>query len=179
MCVAGSCGRVYTLEPNAQSPEEVIALVEQAMPLAQQFIDYPTAFPDWTVEIGGLLSGTGGSTDTVGKNVTIYRNRHRTVDDFVRTITHEMGHVADFEWLDDEDRATYLAIRSIPADTAWRNEALQGGSLDEWQLQPSEDFAEVMAMIWSNGLYVPRTDGLAPAPDAGQLAAVAALVEPG
>ncbi len=176
VCVGGACGRVYTLEPNAQTPEEVIALIEEAMPLAQQIVDYPTVFPEWSLEIGGLLSGTGGSTDAEQQIVTIYRNRHRTVDDFVRTIVHEMGHVADAEWLDDDDRAAYLAIRGIAADTPWRAEGSRGLSLDEWQLQPSEDFAEVMAMIWSAGEYVPRTNTLAAAPDAEQLAAVAALV---
>ncbi|HUF97468.1 MAG TPA: hypothetical protein VMM60_05010 [Ilumatobacter sp.] len=177
VCLGGECGRVYTLEPNAQNPEEVIALIEQAMPLAQQVVDHPTLFPDWTVEIGGLLSGTGGTTDAERKVVTIYRNRNRTVDDFVRTIVHEMGHVADEEWLDDDERAMYLSIRGIPAGTPWRIEAAL--SLDEWQLQPSEDFAEVMALIWSDGQYMPRTDTLAPAPDAVQLASIAALVAPG
>ena len=175
-CVGGACGRVYTLEPNAQTSEEVIALIEQAMPLAQQMIDYPTEFPDWTVEIGGLLSGTGGSTDAERRVVTIYRNRNRTVDDFVRTIVHEMGHVADAEWLDDDDRAAYLAIRGIPAATGWRTPGTTGQRLDDWQLQPSEDFAEVMAMIWSGGDFLPRTGTLAPAPDVEQLDAVAALV---
>jgi len=180
VCVGAACGRVYTLEPDAESPEEVIALIEQAIPLAQQLIDYPTLFPEWAVEIGGLLSGTGGSTDADRQVVTIYRNRNRTVDDFVRTIVHEMGHVADAEWLDDDDRAAYLALRGVPADTPWRADGSTGGStgqrLEDWQMQPSEDFAEVMAMIWSDGVYVPRTDTLAPAPDADQLAAVEALV---
>lgn len=179
VCVGGECGRVYTLAPDAQSPEEVTALIEQAMPLAQQFVDYPTLFPDWTVEIGGLLSGTGGTTDAERNVVTIFRNRNRSVDDFVRTIVHEVGHVADAEWLDDPERTAYLAIRGIPADTPWRIEGSRGLSLDEWQLQPSEDFAEVMAMIWSNGQYVPRTITLAPAPDSAQLTAIAELVEPG
>ena len=122
VCVGGACGRVYTLEPNAQTPEEVIALIEEAMPLARQIVDYPTLFPAWSVEIGGLLSGTGGSTDAEQQIVTIYRNRNRTVDDFVRTIVHEMGHVADAEWLDDDDRAAYLAIRGIAPDVPWRAE---------------------------------------------------------
>jgi hypothetical protein len=177
VCVGEACGRVYTLETDAQSPDEVIALIEQALPLAREMIDHESEFPEWTVEIGGLLSGTGGTTDAERRVVTIYRNRNRTIDDFVRTIVHEMGHVADAEWLDDDDRAAYLAIRGIPAGTAWRTEGVAGQRLADWQLQPSEDFAEVMAMIWSGGQFVPRTVTLAPAPDAEQLAAVAALVE--
>lgn len=51
----------------------------------------------------------------------------------------------------------------------------RGLGLDEWQLQASEDFAEVVAMIWSVGSYLPRTDTLAPAPDGEQLVGVAVL----
>lgn len=174
VCVADACGRVYTLAPDAETPEEVIAMIEEAIPLAQKLVDYPTLFPEWTVEIGGLLSGTGGTTDEEHRVVTIYRNRGRSVPEFVRTIIHELGHVADFEWLDDDQRAVYRELRGIPAATPWRDE--EATRLDDWGRQPSEDFAEVLAMIWSEGQYVPRTEQLAPTPDTATLAAVAELV---
>ena len=164
VCVADACGRVYTLAPDADSPEEVVAKIDEALPLAADFLSYEQLFADWTVEIGGALSGTGGSTDAETKTVTIYRNRGRTVDEFVRTILHEFGHVADFERLDDADRARYLELRGLPAGMVWRDE--DAHRLDEWGRQPSEDFAEVMVMFWTNGRYEPRTSlGVAPDPD--------------
>ncbi len=177
VCVADACGRVYTLAADADSPEEVVAKIEQAIPLAQEFLRYPAEFPEWDVAIGGALAGTGGTTDPDTKTVTIYRNRGRTVDDFVRTILHEFGHVADFERLNNAERGEYLELRGIDPATVWSDEAAH--RLDQWGLQPSEDFAEVMVAIWSNQLWLPRTERLAPPPAADVLAMVAALVAPG
>lgn len=175
VCVEDACGRVYTLAADAESPEEVTANIEAAMPLAQEFLDYPVVFPDWQVEIGGALSGTGGTTDVETKTITIYRNRGRTVDDFVRTILHEFGHVVDFELLDDGERVAYLTLRGIDAAAVWRDTAAHG--LSDWGQQPSEDFAEVMATIWSSGRWTPRTD-IAGVPTLDDLAAILELVGP-
>jgi hypothetical protein len=174
VCVADACGRVYTLAADAESPEEVIAKIEQATPLVEQFLDYSVEFPEWEIAIGGALAGTGGTTDVDGKVVTIYRNRGRTVEDFVRTILHEFGHVADSERLDDAERAEYLVLRGIDTATPWRNDTAH--RLDQWGLQPSEDFAEVMVAIWTDQRWLPRTEQLAPAPAADILVAVEALI---
>jgi len=176
VCVADACGRVYTLAADADSPQEVIAKIEQAMPLAKRYLDYPAEFGDWEVSIGAALAGTGGTTDSDTMTVTIYRNRGRTIDDFVRTILHEFGHVADFERLDDAERGEYLELRGIGPSTAWRDEAAH--RLDQWGYQPSEDFAEVMVAIWSNQRWQPRTDQLAPPPSADALARIAKLTAP-
>jgi hypothetical protein len=175
VCVATSCGRVYTLAPNAESPEEMLATIEQALILTDEYLDYETEFPDWTVEVGGALSGTGGTTDVDTQTVTIYRNRGRSVDDYVRTILHEFGHVADAERLDDAERAVYLALRGINPSVVWRD--AQAHRLEDWARQPSEDFAEVMVMFWTSGRWEPRTTELAASPDAGQLASIAALID--
>ena len=132
-------------------------------------------FPDWTVEIGGVLSGTGGTIDAASKTVTIYRNRGREVDDFVRTLLHEFGHVADVELLDDAARDRYRALRGFAPDTPWLSE--QSHRIEDWGRQPGEDFAEVMTMIWSDGRWTPRTLEGTPPGDA-ELAEVAALVSP-
>jgi hypothetical protein len=173
VCIADTCGRVFTLAPDAQTPEEVIATIEQAIPFAEEILDFRTLFPDWDLVIGGALAGTGGSTDDEAKVVTIYRNRGRSIDDFVRTILHEYGHVADFELLDETDRVEYLAIRGIDPDTPWRDD--DAHRLDQWGLQPSEDFAEVMAMLWSDGAWLPRT-GLADVPTPEMLVDVSSLL---
>jgi hypothetical protein len=174
VCVADACGRVYTLAADAESPEQVVAKIEQAIPLAEEYLDYSVEYPEWEITIGGALAGTGGTTDVEAKIVTIYRNRGRTVDDFVRTILHEFGHVADFERLDDAERAEYLALRGIDTATSWRSESAH--RLDQWGLQPSEDFAEVMVAIWTDQRWLPRTEQLAPTPAADILVAVEALI---
>jgi hypothetical protein len=174
VCVADACGRVYTLAADAESPEEVVAKIEQAIPLAKEYLDFSAEFAEWEITIGGALAGTGGTADVATKTVTVYRNRGRTVDDFVRTILHEFGHVADAERLDDAERAEYRAVRGIDTATPWRDDTAH--RLDQWGLQPSEDFAEVLVAIWSDQRWLPRTAQLAPAPSADALAAVEALI---
>ncbi|TDT15058.1 hypothetical protein BDK89_0618 [Ilumatobacter fluminis] len=157
VCVADACGRVYTLDPDADTKEEVIAKIEAAIPLAQGIAPTDVWFPEWTITIGGLLSGTGGTADASTKEVIVYRNRGRTVDDFVRTILHEYGHVVDFEWLDDELRDEFTELRGFPADTPWRGNG--GHRMEDWEGSPSEDFAEAMVAFWSADQWDIRTDG--------------------
>jgi hypothetical protein len=174
VCVAATCGRVYTLAPDAETPAQITERINQAIPLALEYLDYPTIFPEWKLVIGGAMSGTGGTTDLQRKTVTIHRNRGRTVDDYVRTILHEFGHVADAELLDDTDRAQYLVLRGIDPATVWRDSGAT--RLEQWGHQPSEDFAEVMVMIWSSRRWTPRTTELAPTPDDSVLTEVAGLL---
>ena len=157
VCVADACGRVYTLDPDADTREEVIAKIEEAIPLAQGIAPTDVWFPDWTITIGGMLSGTGGTADASTKEVIVYRNRGRTVDDFVRTILHEYGHVVDVEWLDDELRREFTQLRDFPADTPWRGTG--GHRMEDWEGSPSEDFAEAMVAFWSADQWDIRTDG--------------------
>jgi hypothetical protein len=176
VCVGDGCARVYTLAADAESAEEVIAKIEQAKPLALAYFDSVTEFPEWTVEIAGALAGTGGTTDADTKTVRIYRNRGRSVDDFVRSILHEFGHVIDAERLDEAERVAYLELRGVDPSTEWSDQSAH--RLADWARQPSEDFAEVMVMIWSDGQWVPRTELLAPAPTADALADIELLVAP-
>lgn len=155
VCIADTCGRVFTLAPDAETAEEVVAKIEQAIELATDTLPYDELFPEWSVEIGGALSGTGGTTDEERRVVTIYRNRGRTVDDFVRTILHEYGHVVDVERLDDDDRAAYLELAGFAPDTPWRDP--EARRIEDWARQPAEDFAEVMVAAWTDRRWSPRT----------------------
>ena len=157
VCVGDACGRVYTLAPDAETPDEVIAKIDEAIVEANTIVAFDELFPGWTVAIGGLLAGTGGSTDVETKRITIYRNRGRSVDDFVRTIVHEYGHVADHEWLDDGQRSAFAIDRGFTADTPWQGEGSH--RIDDWVAAPSEDFAEAMASWWSDGRWPVRTAG--------------------
>ena len=173
VCVAEECGRVYTRAPGAESLEEVSAKIDQALVDAAAYLDVAGEFPDWTIEVGGTFSGTAGSTDVDARTIRIYRNRGRTVDEFVRTILHEFGHAADHDRLTDEERMEYLVIRGLDPASSWTDG--NGHRVDDWARRPNEDFAEVMVSIWSDGRWTPRTDGVGPAPDAGQLAEIAEL----
>ena len=65
--------------------------------------------------------------------------------------------------------------RGIEEATSWSDAV--GHAIDEWGLQPSEDFAEVMVMLWSDGRWTPRTE-LAGDPTIEDLAAVLDLLDP-
>ena len=160
---------------DAETIEQAEEKISEAIPLAKEQFDFENEFPDWSIETAGPLSGTGGSTDVESRTVIIYANRNRELDEFVTTILHEWGHAIDAERLTDEERAQYLLIRGIDPETPWRSQ--EAHSIEEWGLQPSEDFAEVMVALWSDGETVPRTSQIAPAPDSDTLAAVALLVE--
>jgi hypothetical protein len=157
VCVGDTCGRVYTLDADAETPDEVIAKIDEAVDAALGIVPFDEWFPEWTVEVGGLLAGTGGSIDADTKTVIVYRNRGRTLDDFVRTVFHEFGHVADAEWLDDDRRDEFAALRGFSPETPWRVEGSH--RLEAWAASPSEDFAEAMAVWWSDGRWEIRTDG--------------------
>jgi len=157
VCILDVCDRVFTLDPDAESADEVIAKIDAAMPLARSIAPIDAWFPDWTIEIGGPMSGTGGVADSTTRTVTVYRNRGRSVDEFVRTILHEFGHVADATWLDDDERAEFAALRGFDASIPWTGSG--GHQMSDWAMSPSEDFAEVMVAVWSADRWGIRTDG--------------------
>jgi len=173
VCIRDECGRVYVLDANAETVEQVEAKIEQAIPLAKELFDFETEFPDWSIEVAGALSGTGGSIDVENRTVIVYANRGRTLDEYVTTILHEWGHVVDDERLTDDERVEYRRLRGIAQELPWRTPRVH--SIEEWALQPSEDFAEVMVAVWTGGRTVPRTTQIAPAPDEATLREVDAL----
>jgi hypothetical protein len=175
VCVREECKRVYVLDADAETIEQAEEKISEAIPLAKEQFDFETEFPDWLIETAGPLSGTGGSTEVESRTVIIYANRNRELDEFVTTILHEWGHAIDAERLTDEERVQYRVLRGIDPETPWRSQ--EAHSIEEWGLQPSEDFAEVMVALWTDGETVPRTSQIASAPDADILAAVALLVE--
>ncbi|MEM9517663.1 MAG: hypothetical protein AAGA42_22645 [Actinomycetota bacterium] len=175
VCVDDACGRVYTRAIDAESIEEVEAKIDEAIVLARERFDFEAALPEWRIEVAGPMSGTGGSTDAENKTIVIHSNRDRSLDEYVVTVLHEWGHAVDAEWMSDEDRVAYRALRGIDASTEWREPGVH--QLDTWGLQPSEDFAEVMAAYWTGGEHVPRTEQLAPAPDDAIFAAVVELLD--
>lgn len=177
VCVRDACSRVFTLAADAESTEEVEAKIAAARPIAAAIFDGEALFPDWSIEVSGPFSGTGGRTDAESKTITVYANRGRSVEEFVVTILHEWGHVVDVERLTDEERVTYLRARGIDETTPWRSPVSH--SIGDWGDQPSEDFAEVLVALWTAETGTPhevRTLAGADAPDQALFEQVTALV---
>ena len=175
VCIRDECERVYVLDADAETIEQAEEKITEAIPLAKELFDYESEFPDWSIKTAGPLSGTGGSTDIENRTVIVYANRNRELDEFVTTILHEWGHVIDAERLTDEERAQYRVLRGIDPEIPWRTPGAH--SIEDWGLQPSEDFAEVMVALWTGGEIMPRTSQIAPPPDAATLDAVALLIK--
>lgn len=174
VCLRDECSRVFTLAPDAESIEDVEAKIDEALLQAASIFDGAALFPEWTVAVSGPFSGTGGTTDLETKTITIYANRERTIDEFVTTILHEWGHVVDAERLTEEERADYVALRGLDPGTPWRTAT--GHGIDEWAMQPSEDFAEVMVALWTDGAHVVRTAAPVGQPTSETFDAVTSLV---
>lgn len=154
VCIRDVCSRVFTLAPDAESSAEIEAKIAQARPLAAAIFNGEVLFPDWSIDVSGPFSGTGGTTDVDSKTITVYANRGRSVGEYVVTILHEWGHVVDAERLTDDERVAYLSIRGLDPSTPWRS--LVAHTFDDWGTQPSEDFAEVLAALWTADTETPH-----------------------
>lgn len=177
VCIRDVCSRVFTLAADAESSAEIDAKIAEAQPLAATIFDGEALFPEWSIDVSGPFSGTGGTTDVESKTITVYANRGRSVEEYVVTILHEWGHVVDAERLNDEERVAYLALRGLDPATPWRS--LVAHTLEDWGTQPSEDFAEVLVALWTAGTDTPhqvRTIPAAGQPDQSVFDQVTALV---
>jgi Zn-dependent protease with chaperone function len=56
-------------------------------------------------------------------------------------MAHEIGHMVDFRYLDDETRSEFMQVRGFSQTAEWRGAGM------EWGAQPQEDFAEVYAAL--------------------------------
>ena len=175
VCVRDACSRVFTLAPDADTPEEVDAKIDAAMVEAATIFDGSARFPEWTIVRSGPFGGTGGSTDAGEQTITIYGNRGRTVEEFVTTILHEWGHVVDDELMTDGTRADYLALRGFDPTIEWQQPVTH--RLEDWAASPIEDFAEVMVVAWTGGEHEVRSTAPGGQPDAETVVDVLALVD--
>jgi hypothetical protein len=62
-------------------------------------------------------------------------------ENLTHVMAHEVGHVIDIRYLDNEARAQFLHIRGFSETADWTG---AGGA---WETQPQEDFAEVYAAL--------------------------------
>lgn len=75
-------------------------------------------------------------------------------------IAHEVGHYVDEHYLRDSQRAQFMQLRHVPANVTW----LSGNR--PWQDRPSEDFAEVFAVLDSTTAESPPETSYGPLRDA-------------
>ncbi len=77
------------------------------------------AFPGWTISFRKARSGLLGMTLVQERRVEIYVRLNRPVAGTAHDIAHELGHVTDVTYNDDQLRAQYLALRNRPPSTPW------------------------------------------------------------
>lgn len=182
-----------TAPASAVAPAPVAKQPHQAGPKPQQkaaTAQDVCSGPGWTARRGQQALATlkddgsrsGVSVSFLGARPgylgLTYPAQHH-VDVFVRScgaesaallrhvVSHEMGHAYDAAHMSDALRASYLAMRGIPAGTPWF-----GCSYCTDFATPAGDFAETYSQ-WQRGSYDSRTQ-MAPMPGATQLAAIAA-----
>lgn len=166
------CHRVFVAETTVESPAEIETKILDALVQANEIYDFETALPDWQVLIGGLSTGAGGHFDPSKRTILIHGTSGRTVDEFVVTILHEVGHALEFERLSDDDRKAFLALRGIDPTIRWSPDDL--GPDQRWA-SPAEDFADMFVVLLTNGDHQTRSE-LASQPSESELDAFAQFV---
>lgn len=163
VCLGGVCHRVAVADPEAQTLEEAEGLAHQALADVLDTTDALAYFPDWTFEISGPVTGSGGTTYPRTSTVVIHATPGRSAADYTLTVLHELGHVVDVVSMDDSSRQRYQEWRGFDAAQPWcsTDDAAPHGDR-RWSL-PCEDFAEVMVWLATDGDHQPRSASQAPA----------------
>jgi hypothetical protein len=125
-------------------------------------------YPGWTIAFRPARQSLLGMTLVAQRRVEIYVRLDRPLEGTAHDIAHELGHVTDVMYNDDDARAQYLALRDRATTPWWTCEActdLQVGA---------GDFAETFA-LWAAPRFRFYSD-LATEPTAEQLTAFGALL---
>jgi len=157
------CTRVFVTDVSEETPAVVEAHITEAISVVRERFDFDRHVPNWAIEITGPNSGLGGYTAADESTIYISANPGRTLDDYVTTVLHELGHAVDHEYMTPATRQLFGELRGHRTDLPWDS----GGTLvfgdDRWRFG-SEDFAEVF-VAWTLGdNYQTQTDMVAPQP---------------
>ncbi len=101
-------------------------------------LDLDQVFPGWTVEFRGEVKGFHGMTFAKEKRVEVYVDAHDTAQSLAGVVAHELGHVFDVTYMDDEQRIEWLDARGLT--TQW----WVGNGLSDFEAGQG-DFAEAFA----------------------------------
>jgi hypothetical protein len=89
-----------------------------------------------------------------------------------KVLAHEIGHMFDCGYLDQDGRDEYLSLRGFPAGTDWRSED------SDWALRPSEDFAEVFAAFATPASRIPIATDIGRTSNPERIGALIARYQP-
>lgn len=158
--------------PPAPAPVPVPPALEQRALSALSSLDYPWRELGYDLRFqvhrGGDLLGL---TDAAAKTITVFVRPQQSELSLRVTLAHELGHALDFETGSAAQRAQYLELRGLPADTPWYP---CDGCAD--YASGAGDWAEVFA-YWLAGAGDFRSE-LAGPPDDATLARASALFAP-
>jgi hypothetical protein len=129
-------------------------------------LDLDTTFSGWTIEFKAPKTGYLGLTLVKQRKVEVYVRSGRSVEGIAHDLAHELGHVADVTYNDNDTRSVYLKNRGLSETTPWWT----CNSCGDLQVGAG-DFAETFAVLV--GPKFKFYSEVAPRPKADQLAAIA------
>jgi hypothetical protein len=139
------------------------ATVQAAMRLIR--FDLDTNFSGWTIQFKAPRTGYLGLTLVKQRTVEIYLRAGRSVEGIAHDLAHELGHIADVTFNDNETRSAYLVNRGLAESTPWWT----CNSCGDLQVGAG-DFAETFAVLV--GPKFKFYSEVGPRPSAAQLAAI-------
>lgn len=93
------------------------ATVRSALRLIR--FDYDANFSGWTIQFKAPRTGYLGLTLVKQRTVEIYLRSGRSVEGVAHDLAHELGHVADVTFNDNDHRLAYLDNRGLAESTPW------------------------------------------------------------
>jgi len=175
VCLGQVCARVLVADPTTEDPAVIEARILEAIEVTETHFDFDRYLADWTIEITGQNTGTGGTASIENKQLRINANSGRSLDDYVITILHEAGHAVDADYLDEDARDAFRSLREHAGDLPWGGRGHTSDSVDRWA-DSAEDFAEVFVAWVLGGDYVTQSTVVAPQPTDQQLQAFCELL---
>ena len=176
VCLADACQRVLVSDPATESRDDIEARIEAAIQLADERVDLATLLPGWTVQIAGPNTSTGGTTNAATRTITINANSGRSLRDYEITVLHEVGHGVDTQWLTDDHRDAFRALRNHDPSLLWAPVDEFSAGDDRWR-NSAEDFAEVYVAWVLDNDYAIQTTVVAPQPTDDELVVFCSLLE--
>jgi hypothetical protein len=140
------------------------ATVRSALRLIR--FDYNANFSGWTIQFKAPRTGYLGLTLVKQRTVEIYLRAGRSAEGIAHDLAHELGHVADVTFNNNDDRAAYLDHRGLAETTPWWT----CNSCGDLQVGAG-DFAETFAVLV--GPKFKFYSEVGPRPTAEQLFAIA------
>jgi hypothetical protein len=102
--------------------------------------DWRPILPEWKIRFHPGRPNLLGLCDSRRRTIDIWIRSSQSTEAVAATLVHELAHGFDVEFLTDEMRREWLAIRRLPPDTPWYPSTLSRNCPD--YLFGAGDFAE-------------------------------------